>query len=77
MCHNVNESLREVEAAGENNSYTSKIKNGENLNNIYALIEKVKLEVFRGDEDAENDFRDQKLSQSGTFMDQRRRNNGK
>jgi len=82
MVHNVNESLREPESAGENGndntSYSSKIKNAASLNGIYELIEKVKLEVFRGDEEAAKDFEIEKYSQeSGTFLDQRRKNNAK
>jgi hypothetical protein len=84
MVHNVNESLREPEMAGqesksnENQSYTSKIKNGISLNEVYSLIEKVKMEVFRGNEDAAEDFAVQKYaSENGTFLDARRKRNGK
>lgn len=89
MCDNVNASLREPEApsipsegivikAGgnnnENTSYNSKIKNAVALSDVYALIEKLKLEVFRGDLEAEKDFQDQKYStEGGTFMDRLRR----
>jgi hypothetical protein len=81
MVHNVNESLREPEVfnpdaknANENTSYSSKIKNGINLNEVYSLIEKVKLEVFRGNEEGFEDFQEQKLEETGTFLDKRRRN---
>lgn len=90
MCHHVNESLREPESAAvanmgtakgganENTSYSSKIKNAASLNDIYALIDKVKLEVFRGDENAQADFVEEKYtSETGTFLDARRKNNGK
>ena len=83
MCHNVNESLREPEVAGgekgnDNTSYNAKIKNGINLNEVYTLIETLKIEIFRGDTDAAGEFILEKYSkEKGTFLDQRRKNNGK
>jgi hypothetical protein len=42
------------------------------------LIETLKAEVFRGDTDASEEFILEKYSkEKGTFLDQRRKNNGK
>ena len=82
MCHNVNQSLREPETSGEkgneNTSYSSKLKNGAALDEIYEIIEKKRREVFKGNEEGLQDFVAEKHSaESGTFLDRRRRNNAK
>lgn len=81
MCRNVNESLREAEIStsekggNENTSYASKIKNAQELRKVYEILNTLRLEVFRGNDEAEKVFREEKQNQesSGTFLDQRRK----